>query len=70
MRELGICHGQRQRSLSDCLAKCHRIDTSKNEFCKYRFQGKLGLHESRLAQSKSDQSYVVLDSEDVGCRAT
>ena len=30
------------------------------------FQGKVGFHENHLAQSKPDQSYVVLDREDVG----
>lgn len=37
MRELDVRHDQRQeRSPSDGLAKCHCIDTSKNEFRKYR----------------------------------
>jgi len=34
------------------------------------FQGKVGFHENRRAQSKADQSYFVLDYEDVGCRTT
>ena len=72
MRELDLRYDQRrERSLSDCLAKCHCIDTSKNEFRKYRsFEGSVDSHENRLAQSKLDQSHVVLDSEDVGRRAT
>ena len=47
MRELGLRHCQRQREITkrlknneflgidDCLAKCHRIDNSKNELCRY-----------------------------------
>jgi hypothetical protein len=48
-----------RESLSDSLAKCHRIDTSKNEFLQAPlFQGKVGFHENYLAQSKPDRSYV------------
>jgi hypothetical protein len=27
------------REVTDCLAKCHRIDISKNELCKYCLRG-------------------------------
>lgn len=52
-----------ERSLSDSLAKVSPLLT-------LRLQDKVGFYENRLAQSKPDQSYVILDSEDVGRRAT
>ena len=43
MRELAYAMVTSEKSLSDCLANCHYIDTSKNEFCKHCFsrQGRI-----------------------------
>ena len=72
MCELGLRHDQwHERSLSEFLAKCHCIDTSKNKIRKYRsVKGEVGCHENRLAQSQPDPSHVVLDSEDIGRTAS
>jgi hypothetical protein len=71
MRECDSSHGQRRRDHQVTVwQSVTAIDTWKNELRKYcSFEEKVGCHDNRLAQSKPDQSYVVFNREDVGCRA-